>query len=126
MTWTWLEQAERHLRTAVHLLGADRELASIRPSDVRGYVEHLKRLSNGRGGTLSNGTVRHYLNSLSNMFRRAVAEEVVTQNPVAALVHKPAARNKEARWLEVDDAALFLETARAYVPNWDLNPIPFA
>lgn len=126
VTWSWLDQAERHLRTAVDFFGDDRELTTIRPPDVRAYVQQLKRLPDGRGGTLSNGTVRHYLNSLSNMFRRAVAEEVVTHNPVAALVYKPAARRREARWLEVDEAALFLEAARTYTPSWELKPIPFA
>jgi integrase len=33
-------------------------------------------------------------------------------NPVAALMEKPAGRRLEARWLEVPDAALFLEAAR--------------
>jgi integrase len=58
--------------------------------------------------------VRHHLNALSNLYRRAQEEEVVPPgwNPVAAMMEKPAARRLEARWLEVPDAALFLKAAR--------------
>ncbi len=76
-------------------------------------------------GTFAEGTARQYLNSLSNLFRRAVAEEVVLANPVAALLHKPSPRQQEAEWLEVHNAALLLESARTYQPNSDLDPITF-
>ncbi len=51
--------------------------------------------------------------------RRAQEEEVVPPgfNPVAALMEKPSARRLEARWLEVPDAALFLEAARTLPPR---------
>lgn len=64
------------------------------------------------------GTVRAYLNSLSNLYRRAASEGFVLPgyNPVAALIDKPVAQTKEARWLEVTDAARLLEAARVYVP----------
>jgi integrase len=63
--------------------------------------------------------VRHHLNALSNLFRRAQEEEVVPPgfNPVAAMMEKPAARRLEAHWLEVPDAALFLEAARTLPPK---------
>lgn len=93
-------------RAVIHF-GADRELSSIRPSDVRGWVEILRETSNGRGllctecdergkirdeepvadcpecgekwriGPLSDKTVRDHLNSFSNLFRRAAGEEAV-------------------------------------------------
>jgi hypothetical protein len=59
-------------------------------------------------------TVRAHLFALSNLYRRAQEEELVPVgfNPVAALMEKPAIQRKEARWLEVPDAALLLESAR--------------
>lgn len=51
--------------------------------------------------------MRHHLNALSNLFRRAQAEGYVPPgyNPVAAMLEKPTARRQEAKWLEVHDAA---------------------
>ena len=45
--------------------------------------------------------MRHHLNALSNLYRRAQAEGFVTPgyNPVAALLEKPSAEHHEARWL---------------------------
>lgn len=112
----WLVQTQNQLSVAIEFFGEDRELASVRPSDVRTYVEHLKTLPNGRGGKLSSASQRHYLNSLSNLFRRAVAEEVVLQNPASALVHKPTPEAKEADFLTAPEAALVLEAAKLYEP----------
>ena len=118
-TEQWLEAVEAHLRAAVDFFGAERDLASIRATDVQKYVVYLQTLPNGRGGTLSGGSVRKYLNSLSNLYRRAVAESVVPPgyNPVSALIEKPAAARREAKWLEVPEAALLLESARTYRPE---------
>ncbi len=114
----WLTMMERHLREAVTYFGADRQLTSIRTADVQKYVGHLRRLSNGRGSTLSDASVRTYLNSLSNLYRRAESESVVPSgfNPVSSLMDKPTAKRREARWLEVHDAAILLEAARVYKP----------
>jgi integrase len=110
----WLELAENFLQRAVDFLGADRELEGIRVSDVRAWTTHLGQLQSHGKRPLSAGTVRHHLNALSNLFRRAQEEEVVPPgfNPVAAMMEKPAARRLEAHWLEVPDAAFFLEAAR--------------
>lgn len=110
----WAIQTRCQLDVAIDYFGAERELTSIRVADVREYVAWLRRQPNGRDGTFSEGTVRHYLNSLSNLFRRAVAEEVVLQNPVASLMHKPTAEAKEADWLEVSEGAELLEAAKKY------------
>ncbi|MGH7475101.1 MAG: tyrosine-type recombinase/integrase [Longimicrobiales bacterium] len=69
--------------------------------------------------TANRGTQRKYLNSLSNLYRRAAAEGYVEPgfNPVAALLEKPTARAHEARWLEVHEAALLLEAAQFYRPH---------
>lgn len=68
---------------------------------------------------LSPGTIRHHLNAVSNVYARAMSEGYVPPgyNPVAALLHKPVARAEEAAWLEVHEAALFLEAARRYRPK---------
>ena len=126
VTDRWLEQTQRQLQSAAHYFGEDRDVASITVDDVQGYIEQLKALSNGRGGVLSPGSQRHYLNSLSNLFRRAHAERVVTPgfNPVAGLLEKPRGKSGEARWLEVDEAALLLEAARTYRADPDAHVAP--
>jgi integrase len=63
---------------------------------------------------LSPSTQRKYVNSLSNLYRRAASEGYVLPgyNPVAAMLDKPTAERKEARWLEVHEAALLIEACR--------------
>ena len=122
----WIEQTQKQLEAAIDFFGPDRDVASISTADAQKYANHLQTVSNGRGGTLSAGSQRHYLNSLSNLFRRAQSEGVVTPgyNPVAALMEKPAGRPAEARWLEPHDAALLLESARTYQPKSDAHAGP--
>jgi hypothetical protein len=62
---------------------------------------------------MATATVRHHLNALSNLYRRAMEDEPVLPgyNPVAALMEKPGRSEDEARWLEVPDAALLLAAA---------------
>jgi integrase len=124
VTDAWLELSEHHLDCAVQHFGADRELASITTADVRGWCEQLQ------ASGLSGGTVRHYLNVLSNLYRRARKENIVPSgyDPVGDFDEKPAHRTLEAKWLEVPDAALLLEAARTYrpVPNGGRPPLPFA
>jgi integrase len=81
-----------------------------------------------RVAPLSGATRRKYLNSLSNLYRRAQGEGYVTPgfNPVAALMDKPKARQKEARWLEVHEAALVLESARLFVSPRAELAMPYA
>lgn len=99
----------------------DRELGSLGVPDIQDYVIWLASRENGRGGTFSQSNQRKYLNSLSNLFRRAASERRVSpgHNPVASLLEKPqdGTGRGEARWLEVPDAALLLESARNYRPN---------
>ena len=70
ITTRWLGQTQRQLETAITFFRADRDVASISTADVQKYANHLQTLSNSRGGTLSTGSQRHSLNSLSNLFRR--------------------------------------------------------
>jgi integrase len=112
----WLAQTEKKLEAAIEYLGDGRNLRSIGVADVQRFTDYLRTQPNGRGGTLSDGTIRHHLNVLSGLYRRAQSEELVPPgyNPVASMLDKPKGRPQEARWLEVPDAALLLEAARLY------------
>ena len=127
VTARWLEQTQKQLESAIDFFGADCDVASITTAGVRAYWEHLRVTSNGRGGTLSNGSQRHYLNSLSGLFRRAASEGLVLPgyNPVAALLDKPTGDAEEAKWLTAEEAALLLESARTCMPgpNFHAGPI---
>ena len=113
--------AEMHLRRAVEFFGAGKPLGGITVHDVSAWRDHLASLPSGRNGreTLSPGTIRHALNDLSNLFRRAQGEGHVMAgfNPVAAMMDKPQASREEARWLEPHEAALVLEAAKTYAPQ---------
>jgi integrase len=118
-TERWLTQAQAHLERAVAHFGAERDLATITVADIRGWTAKLHELPSNRGGTLRGGTVRHRLNALSNLYRRAQGEGYVPPgyNPVAALMEKPRIERQEARWLEVHEGALLLEAARRIAPK---------
>ena len=125
VTARWLEQTEKQLGAAIKFFGENRALDSIEVADVEKYVEHLEVRPNGRGGTLSLGSQRHYLNSLSNLYKRAQGRVVPSSyNPVAGVMEKPVGDPDEAAWLEVSDAALLLESARTYQPNPDAHAAP--
>lgn len=119
----YLATFRTHLEAAVAYFGADRPLELVGPKDVQKWINKLRETDNGRGGTMSEATVREYLNALSNTYKRAIAEEYVPtdHNPAAAVFDKPSPEMSEASWLEVEDAALLLEAARkplAYGPGF--------
>jgi integrase len=91
-----------------------RNLATISVLDVRDYAKWLRAHPNGRGGTLGPQSRRHHLSALSGVFKRAISEGKlpVGSNPVAALMDKPTAPNSRTPWMEVDELALLLESAR--------------
>ena len=116
VTDQWLSHMEDRLRHACSFLGMDRELTTITTRDVQRWAAEVAKKP-GRGGrTLSPGSVRHYLNALSNLYLRAQSEGYVPPgfNPVASMLEKPVARREEAQWLEVHDAALYVEAARLH------------
>lgn len=130
-----LTAVELRLRTVFAFLGgaadprADRLLAgAVTVEQVRALVAHLRKLPNGRGGALSEGSVRHHLNALSAVYRHAAELQAVPPgfNPVAVLRDKPVGRAPEARWLEPHEAALLLEAARRYVAPKDGTPFAHA
>jgi integrase len=117
----WLSSAELYLTRACHHFGSSRPLTQITVQDVQRWVHALQQQPSRRAsGTLTGGTVRHHLNTLSNLYRRAITEGLVPPgfNPVAALMDKPAGDPEEARWLEVHEAALLLESARLLDPDF--------
>jgi integrase len=118
VTDEWLALAELSLNRAIAYFGAEREMDTLRVSDVRGWLGWLEAFTTPRKRRLGAGTVRHHLNALSNLYRRAQEEEVVIPgyNPVAALMEQPAGPRREARWIEIHDAALILEAARQMRP----------
>ncbi len=112
----WLTTTQGHLETAVQYFGAGRDLSSITPQDAEAYTAFLKTLPNGRGGTIKNGTVRKYLNGLSNMYRRAIAEGYAQVNPVAGMFTKPTPERTEANYFQPYQVGLLLESARTFRP----------
>jgi integrase len=122
VTDAWLDGEELRLERAVTFFDKDTDLTAIKVADVRKWNEALTRQG------LSGGTRRQHLNTLSNLFRRAQAEERVQPgyNPVTAMMDKPTAKSEEAHWLEVPEAALFLEAARTFSPKRSKIALPFA
>jgi integrase len=88
-------------------------------------VNHLRKRDNGRDGKLSEGSVRKYLNSFSNLFARAGSDEHVARNPVADMYTKPTEERREAKYLEAHEAALLLESARTYRAPVDDGGFPW-
>jgi len=113
VTDSWLELVELSLNRAVAYFGNERELDTLRVSDVRGWISWLEAFTTAQDRRVGPGTIRHHLNALSNLYRRAQEEDIVPPgyNPVAALMEKPAGARQEARWLETHDAALLLHAA---------------
>lgn len=125
-TTDWLAMHELILKRAIAFFGAGRPLELVTLADVEAWAAHLqaspivsrRKLKDGEAPPppryRSPGTVRHHLNVLSNLFRRAIAERAVPvgYNPVQAMLEKPRGIRREASWLEVPDAALLLEAAR--------------
>lgn len=127
VTETHLANSERILRLAIEHFGDERDLASIGVGDVQGWVNALSARAGRRGGRLSAGSLHEYLSVLSNVYKRAQSEGRVTPgfNPVAAMMDKPTSKPEEARWLEVHDAALLLESARMYTSERKDRGLPF-
>lgn len=112
----WLRSAELYLQRAVEYFGPRRRLDSVGVSDVHRWIAHLEALPSRKGGTQAPGTIRHHLNTLSSLYRRAQSLELVPPgyNPVASLMpgERPTGKREEAAWLEVHEAAWLLEVAR--------------
>jgi integrase len=115
---------QRHLERAVACLGAETDVSRLTVSDVSRWIAWLK--DKGFGGD----TIKHHLDSLSNLYVRAGAEGRVSlgYNPISAMPRKmkPKAAHREARWLEVNEASLLLESARTHRVSHEWDAAPFA
>jgi len=117
-----LADLEHRLGVAVAWFGRGADPRSIVPDAVRGWAEAL-----GEGGRRKPGTVRHYLNALSGLFRRAQEGLYVEPgyNPVAMMQEKPTGRWKgEAAFLEMAEAARVVEAARRVEGRGRANATP--
>ena len=117
-----LADLEHRLGVAVAWFGAETDPGSIVPDAVRGWADAL-----AEGGRRRPGTVRHYLNALSGLFRRAQEGLFVEPgyNPVAMMQEKPTGRWKgEAAFLEMAEAARVLEAARVVERRDRANATP--
>lgn len=118
-----MEDLERRLDRAVEFFGADRNVATIRPAEIENdYVSFLRELP-GRNGNrgFSNSTINRHLSALSDLFRRAVAEELVTRNPVLDRYKRLSVEPKGKTKLVPSDAALFLAAAQHLQGSASLN-----
>jgi integrase len=72
----------------------------------------------GKQGPFGPAHIRHHLNALSLMFRRAISTGVLPLdgNSVAGLLRKPAVPKSSTEWLEAPQLALVLEAGRTYDP----------
>ena len=117
-TDVWLGQAEHHLKLACcTFFGDEQELRTLRTGDMDRFVAHLRTLPSRKGGMLTATTIRKVLNSLSNLFARAVSNSEETgavSNPVREMFSKPTPQTTEASYLSPEEAALLLDSARTY------------
>jgi integrase len=109
ITEKWLATVERRLEKAKQFFGTTRPLDSIKPKDLRAWLD--EELSG-----LSGSTQRHYLHALSGLYRYAQEVEAVPlgYNPVSGLYRKPKAAKKRQRteeFFEIDEAARFLDAS---------------
>lgn len=112
----WIQCAELHLTRACQFFGPNRALTTIGVADLHRWIAALEATKSTKGGTLEPGTIRHHLNALSSVYRRAQSLGYVPVgfNPVASMMpgELPTHARGEADWLEVHEAAWLLEVAR--------------
>lgn len=88
------------------------KLAQIRPKDVSAFVAWLVRQPNGRGGRLSDKSIRNALNPLSAALRTARREGLIESDPTqdAQLPHRPKVQvdEEDVRHLELEQLRTFL------------------
>lgn len=123
----WLGNVQVHLETFEDFFGSNRDIADISLREMEDYRAHLFTLPNGRAGTLSTGSIAHYLNSASNLYERAIGDQVLKpgQNLVALLPSLKVERTVTP-FLEVPEMARILQFAfEEYEPVREELAIPF-
>lgn len=123
----WLGNVQVHLETLEDYFGEDRDLADIKLAEVEMYRAHLATLSNGRGGTLATQSIAHYLNSASNLYERAIKDQLIEPGRnLVKLLPSVTVESEETPFLEVDEMAEVLRFAfEDYEPARNDLAIPF-
>jgi integrase len=111
MTAGWIGTTQGYLERAAAFFGPNHDLGLITPADVTDYRSYLMGLPNGRGGTLSNGSVNKHLFALSNLFLRARERRLLQNNPVADVMEKLPDNSVPTPWLEADEMVEILRYA---------------
>lgn len=111
----WLRNLELYLSRAVKYFGATRDLETITVEDVFAWMRHLRTLRGRRGETMRDGTVRHHVMSLNNLYRFA-RRFGVRHSPVGDLMdgELPPISFGEGPYLEIHEAAALLEATRRH------------
>ena len=118
VTDEWILATEKFLQRAIDYFGQQRRVDAIKRKEIIEWSQSLATIETNRGKPLTRSSVRHHLNAMSRLFRRAQEQEVIAVgcNPVAALLEKPQKLQSDAIFLEIDEAALYLEAARTLPP----------
>lgn len=112
---SWIEASQVFLARAIEFFGPTRSMHAIRPKHVMDWETALGGIVTNRKKPLSQQSIRHHLNALSRLFRRAQELDVVREgyNPVAKVLVKPQGTDDEADFLESHEAAALLEAVRS-------------
>jgi len=123
----WLGNVQVHLETFESFFGAQRDLADIELRGLEDYRAHLFTLPNGRGGTLTTGSIAQYLNSASNLYERAIKDQLLDAGKnLVALLPPLEIKRVETPFLELDEMAEVLRFAfEEYEAARDDLAIPF-
>lgn len=100
---------ERDRCALAHILehfGEDVRLGEI---DVRGLTAYMS----ARNADVKAQTLLHELHALSSLYKRALAEGIVGENPVMRLPEKPRVEREEVEPLEPGEVARLLEACRS-------------
>ena len=121
-----VERDELSLRHAVEFFGEDARLRDVTVARLTEFLDFRSQQPGSRtGSTLAAQTQRHELTALSSLFKRAVAEGVVSQNPPALLPDKPRVEREEPVYLEIYEAARLIRAAFAQDTTHHNRAVPF-
>ncbi len=122
----WLGNVQVHLETAEDYFGPERDIADITLKEMEVYRHHLRQLPNGRGGTMSDGSVAHYMNSLSNLYKRAISDQLLKPGANVVALRPIDIERTETEFLEVPEMTEILRFAfEEYEPARPDLALPF-
>ncbi len=121
-----VERDELSLRHAVEFFGEETRLRDITVAGLTEFLDFRSQQPGSRtGSTLAAQTQRHELTALSSLFKRAVAEGAVSQNPAAFMPDKPRVEREEPEYLEMHEAARLIRAAFAQDSEPHNRAVPF-